>query len=58
MKEGQFPTVAELVAGSDAGSLEDYVFNLKSGRRGETGLSRARLQSVTSRTAAKYRAGA
>jgi len=33
MKEGQFPTVAELVAGSDAGSLEDYVFNLKTEAR-------------------------
>src|SRR5712664_3217404 len=31
MKEGQLPTVADLVAGSDAGSFEDYVFNLKTG---------------------------
>src|SRR6195256_221256 len=31
MKEGRFPTVAELVAGSDSGSLDDYAFNLKTG---------------------------
>ena len=34
MKDGRFPTVAELVAASDAGSLDDYTFNLKTG--GET----------------------
>jgi hypothetical protein len=27
MKEGKLPTVAELVAGSDSGSLDDYGFN-------------------------------
>ncbi len=47
MKEGQFPTVAELVAGSDAGSLEDYVFNLKTGGEVKLGFPGARLQSVT-----------
>src|SRR6202158_4690756 len=31
MKEGKLPTVAELVAGSDSGSFDDYGFNLKTG---------------------------
>ena len=31
MREGTFPTVAELVAGTDDGSLDDYAFNLKTG---------------------------
>jgi hypothetical protein len=31
MKEGRFPTIGDLVAGSDGGSLDDYVFNLKTG---------------------------
>ena len=53
MKEGQFPTVAELVAGSDAGSLEDYVFNLKTGGEVKLGFPGARLQSVTFTDGAK-----
>jgi len=47
MKEGTFPTVAELVAGSDSGSLEDYVFNLKTGGEVKLGFPGARLQSVS-----------
>src|SRR6267378_993457 len=35
MKEGRFPTIAELVAAVDAGSLDDYAYNLKTG--GELG---------------------
>ena len=31
MRDGKVPTVAELVAGSDTGSLDDYVYNLKTG---------------------------
>lgn len=53
MKEGQFPTVAELIAGSDAGSLEDYVFNLKTGGEVKLGFPSARLQSVTFTDGAK-----
>src|SRR6266699_4594843 len=53
MKEGQFPTVAELIAGSDTGSLEDYVFNLKTGGEVELGFPGARLQSVTFTDCAK-----
>jgi hypothetical protein len=47
MKEGQLPTVAELVAGSEAGSLDDYTFNLKTGGEVKLGFPGARSQSLT-----------
>jgi hypothetical protein len=47
MKEGKFPTVAELVAGSDGGALDDYVFNLKTGGEVKLGFPGARAQSLT-----------
>jgi hypothetical protein len=47
MKEGKFPTVAELVAGSQAGALDDYVFNLKTGGEVRLGFPNARAQSLT-----------
>jgi hypothetical protein len=47
MKEGQLPTVAELVAGSDTGSLDDYVFNLKTGGAVKLGFPGARAQTLT-----------
>jgi hypothetical protein len=53
MKEGQFPTVAELVAGSDAGSLDDYLFNLKTGGEVRIGFPGARTQSLTFTDGAK-----
>jgi hypothetical protein len=53
MKEGQFPTVAELVAGSDAGSLDDYFFNLKTGGEVRIGFPGARTQSLTFTDGAK-----
>ena len=53
MKEGQFPTVAELVAGSDAGSLDDYVFNLKTGGEVRIGFPGARTQTLTFTDGAK-----
>jgi hypothetical protein len=53
MREGQFPTVAELVAGSDAGSLDDYVFNLKTGGEVRIGFPGARTQSLTFTDGAK-----
>lgn len=46
MREGEFPTVAELVAGSDAGSLDDYVYNLKTGGQVRLGFPGARTQSL------------
>ena len=47
MKEGKFPTVAELIAGSDGGPLDDYVFNLKTGGEVRLGFPGARAQSLT-----------
>lgn len=47
MKEGRFPTVAELVAGSDSGSLHDYAFNLKTGGEVRLGFPGARSQTLT-----------
>src|ERR1700688_3361448 len=47
MKEGKFPTVVELVAGSDAGALDEYVFNLKTGGEVRLGFPGARSQSLS-----------
>jgi hypothetical protein len=47
MREGQLPTVAELVAGSDSGSLDEYVFNLKTGGQVRLGFPGSRSQSLT-----------
>jgi hypothetical protein len=47
MREGRFPSVAELVAGSQAGSLGDYVFNLKTGGEVRLGYPGARSQTLT-----------
>lgn len=47
MKEGKLPTVAELVAGSDGGALDDYLFNLKTGGEVKLGFPGARAQSLT-----------
>jgi hypothetical protein len=46
MREGEFPTVAELVAGSDAGSLDDFRFNLKTGGEVRLGFPGSRTQSL------------
>ena len=47
MREGKFPTVADLVAGSQAGSLDDYAFNLKTGGEVRLGYPGARSQSLS-----------
>ena len=47
MREGKFPTIAELVAGSEGGSLDDYAFNLKTGGEVRLGYPGARSQSLT-----------
>jgi hypothetical protein len=47
MREGKFPTVAELVAGSQTGSLDDYAFNLKTGGEVRLGYPGARSQSLS-----------
>ena len=46
MKEGRFPTVAELVAQSDAGALDDFVFTLKTGGEVRLGFPGARAQAL------------
>jgi len=47
MREGNLPSIAELVAGTDSGSLDDYVFNLKTGGQVRLGFPGARTQSLT-----------
>jgi hypothetical protein len=46
MREGKFPTVADLVAATDAGSLDDYVYNLKTGGEVRLGFPGAQAQSL------------
>lgn len=46
MREGAFPTVAELVAGESEGAFDDYVFNLKTGGEVRLGFPGARVQAV------------
>jgi hypothetical protein len=47
MREGKFPTIAELVGAGQAGSLDDYAFNLKTGGEVRLGYPGARTQSLT-----------
>ena len=47
MKEGELPTVTQLVARADAGSLDDYVYNLKTGGQVRLGFPGSRSQSLT-----------
>lgn len=47
MREGKFPNLLELVAGSDAGSLEQFVYNLKTGGEVRLGFPGSRAQSLT-----------
>jgi hypothetical protein len=47
MREGKFPTIAELVAGSDSGSLDDYAYNLKTGGEVRLGFPGSRSQALT-----------
>ena len=47
MREGKLPSIAELVAGSDAGSLDDFVYNLKTGGEVRLGFPGARTQTLT-----------
>jgi len=46
MREGRFPSVAELVAQSDSGSLDDFVFNLKTGGEVRLGFPGAKTQAL------------
>jgi len=47
MREGDFPSVAELVAGSESGSLDEYVYNLKTGGQVRLGFPGSRSQTLT-----------
>jgi hypothetical protein len=46
MRAGELPTVADLVAGSEAGSLDDYAYNLKTGGEVRLGFPGARAQAL------------
>jgi hypothetical protein len=46
MKEGRFPTIAELVAAVESGSLDEYLYNLKTGGEVRLGFPGARSQTV------------
>ena len=47
MKDGRFPTIAELVAAVDAGLVDDYVYNLKTGGQVRLGFPGAKLQTLS-----------
>jgi hypothetical protein len=47
MREGKFPTVAEVVAASDSGSFDEYDYNLKTGGQVRLGFPGARAQTLT-----------
>jgi hypothetical protein len=46
MRDGTFPTVAELVASLLGGSFDDYVYNLKTGGEVRLGFPGARSQTI------------
>ncbi|MEP7104415.1 MAG: hypothetical protein ABI838_01030 [Chloroflexota bacterium] len=46
MRAGDLPSVADLVAGSDGGSLDDFTFNLKTGGEVRLGFPGARSQAL------------
>ena len=47
MKEGRFPSIADLVATIESGSLDEYTYNLKTGGEVLLGFPGARSQSLT-----------
>jgi hypothetical protein len=47
MREGTFPTIAELVAGADEDQLDEFVYNLKTGGEVRLGFPGARTQTLT-----------
>ena len=46
MRAGEYPTVAQLVAGAEEGSLDDYRFHLKTGGEVRLGFPGAREQTL------------
>ena len=47
MREGRFPTIAELVAGADEDPLDEFVYNLKTGGEVRLGFPGARMQTLS-----------
>ena len=47
MREGKLPTIAELVAASESGSLDDFVYNLKTGGEVRLGFPGSRSQTLS-----------
>src|SRR2546426_7556687 len=47
MKEGRFPSMANLVASVEAGSLDEFVYHLKTGGEVRLGFPGARSQTVS-----------
>ncbi len=47
MREGKFPTIAELVAGGDDDPLEEFVYNLKTGGEVRLGFPGSRRQTLS-----------
>src|SRR5438105_15479138 len=47
MREGEPPSIAELVASSEAGPLDDYGYHLKTGGQVQRGFPGPRSQSLT-----------
>lgn len=46
MRDGRFPTIAELVSSSEPGSFADYTYNLKTGGEVALGFPGARVQTL------------
>ena len=47
MREGRYPTIAELVAGADEDPLDEFVYNVKTGGEVRLGFPGARKQTLT-----------
>ncbi len=47
MREGRYPTIAELVAGADEDALDEFVYNVKTGGEVRLGFPGARKQTLT-----------
>jgi hypothetical protein len=47
MRDGRFPTVAEVVAASENGSFDDYEYHLKTGGQVRLGFPGARAQTLS-----------
>jgi hypothetical protein len=47
MREGKFPSIGELVAAGESGSLDEYVYNLKTGGQVRLGFPGSRTRSLT-----------